>query len=256
MHSPADDAPDPTNAAPADGVTDGPPGEETPEAPRERRRLFRRRPKAAEETPKPAEETPLAAGETPQPAEGSEETAAADDGPEQPTGVVETPPKPPLNPGRMRRERRRLAGRRQETLYHLGGLAFELFRRDMLVEPVMRRRAEEVADIDRTMISIDEQLATIEEDRRARREERRAERREARASQKQPAGYCLSCGAPHREPANFCANCGSPIVHHEQDGDGDGGSPGDQPTEVVAVEGGPASTQVMEVPPPGHGNDA
>jgi hypothetical protein len=242
MHSPADDAPDPTNAAPADGVTDGPPGEETPESPRERRRIFRRRPKAAEETP--------------QPAERGEEIAEADDGPEQPTAVVETPPTPPLNPGRMRRERRRLVGRRQETLYHLGGLAFELYRRDLLVEPVMRRRAEEVADIDRTMISIDEQLATIEEDRRARREERRAERREARASQKQPAGYCLSCGAPQREPANFCANCGAPIVRHEQDSDGDGGSPGDQPTEVVAVEGGPASTQVMEVPPPGHRNDA
>ncbi|MEW6583611.1 MAG: hypothetical protein AB1416_12720, partial [Actinomycetota bacterium] len=112
------------------------------------------------------------ASATPPPGDG-----AGPPGDDQPTEVVEVPPPPPLNPGRMRRERARLMERRQEVLYHLGGLAFELYRRDLLGEEVMRRRAEEVAEIDRGVLEIDERLATVDRERREKRDERRRERR-------------------------------------------------------------------------------
>lgn len=226
-----DDAPSPPDAAtagsdasPADGAT----AAAEDKAQRPKRPLFRRRPKAGA----PPAESPDAGDAGPAP-----ETEADAD---QPTEVVEVPPAPPLNPSRLRRERKGLVARRQEAVYHLGGLAFELFRRDMLTEPVMQRRADEVADIDRSVIAIDEELATLEETRRTRREERAAERREARARQKQPSGYCLSCGKPYREPVNFCANCGSPIVHETPAADS-----ADQPTSVVEAPTGSGSTEVI-----------
>lgn len=234
MNPSADDAPDPMSTAPADGLTP-PPGDDDGSAPpRPRRPLFRRRPKniaAPNAAGEPAGDTP---GDLPA-------TQVEGDG-EQPTEVVELPAQPPLNPGRMRRERRHLVGRRQETVYHLGGLAFELFRRDMLAEPVLCRRAEEVAEIDRAVIAIDEELLALEETRRTRRDERRNERREARARQMGPSGYCLSCGAPHTDAANFCANCGAQVVHPTPDDN-------DQATAVLAVEGSSGATGVIPATP-------
>ena len=211
--SPSDDdiaeMPHASDEATADGG-DAPPAE-VPKRP-----LFRRLPKSPPEPEAPA---------------GS--PAEPDD---QPTGVVE-PPSPPLDPGRIRRERRRLLERRQESVYHLGGLAFELYRRDMLAEPVLRRRAEDVADIDRSVLEIDERLSTLDEERRTQRAERREERRLAKELKSRPSGYCLSCGTPYRDPTNFCANCGSPIVRPVEDAAepaeaGDAGV-SDDPTEVI-----------------------
>lgn len=234
----SDDAPSPPDAADVGsdvqsaGETAAPAATK-PERPK--RPLFKRR-------PKPGAETVGA------PDPGSDQAtveAAVDADADQPTEVVRLPPTPPLNPSRLRRERKGLVARRQEAVYHLGGLAFELHRRDMLSEPVMRRRADEVADIDRSVIAIDEELATFEETRRTRREERAAERREARARQKQPSGYCLSCGKPYREPVNFCANCGSPIVHEAP------AEPAtEQPTTVVEAPAGSGSTEVIAAAPP------
>lgn len=153
---------------------------------------------------------------------------------DRPTEVVHLPLAPPLNPRRLRRERRTLVARRQEAVYHLGGLTFELFRRNLLTETVMCRRAEEVADIDRSMIAVDEELATLNEARRT--------RREARARQKQPTGYCLSCGSPYRGPANFCANCGSLVVRETP-----GEEPADRPANEVESPGGSGPTGVFAV---------
>jgi hypothetical protein len=225
------DAADPGSDAPsADGETATPAAK--PERPK--RPLFKRRPKA--DAPPSDSPDADAAAQAP-----TDVAADAD----QPTEVVEMPPRPPLNPGRLRRERKGLVARRQEAVYHLGGLAFELFRRDMLTEPVMRRRADEVADIDRSVIAIDEELATLEETRRTRREERAAERREARARQKQPSGYCLSCGKPYRDVVNFCGNCGSPIVHETLVEES-----AEQPTSVVETPAGSGSTEVITTAPP------
>jgi hypothetical protein len=228
MTHPPDDAPLPADAADDGANTASPeiPHDEPTPAVRPKRPLFKRRPKTE------AEPT-TADAVSPVPPEV-----------DQPTEAVELPPRPPLNPGRLRRERRSLVGRRQEAVYHLGGLAFELFRRDMLTEPVMRLRAEEVADIDRSVIAIDEELLTLDETRRARREERAAVRRETRLRQKEPSGYCLSCGAPYRDPINFCANCGSPVVRPVPE------ESVDQPTTVVETGSTSGATEIIETPPP------
>lgn len=261
MTSPSEEPTPEMPSAEADGAAEAPsePAAPTKKPERPRRPLFKRKApvetppdvaEGADATPPPqSEPEPEKAAATKKPdrpraplftrkaptvaGEGADATAAPDEA-DQPTEVVEIPPTPPLNPGRLRRERRSLVNKRQEIVYHLGGLAFELFRRDMLTEPVMRLRAEEIADIDRSVIGIDEELVTLQETRKARREERAAERREARARQKQPSGYCLSCGAPFRDPVNFCANCGSPIVRDEPEGE-----PSSQETAVVEV---PADT--------------
>ena len=54
----------------------------------------------------------------------------------------------PRAPRRLRRERKKLVARREVAVYDLGGLAFELYRRDLLTEEVMRLRAQEVAELD------------------------------------------------------------------------------------------------------------
>ena len=126
------------------------------------------------------------------------------DEPDPPEASVPTPPPgaaPPLAGGRahLRRRRRELLNRRAEVVYHLGGLAFELFRRDLLTEPVMRVRAEEVAELDRSVRDIDERLLELAE-----RPPRVARTRRA----SEPAGTCPSCGSPHAAEASYCWNCG------------------------------------------------
>jgi hypothetical protein len=108
----------------------------------------------------------------------------------------EKAPRPPSR-GQLRRRRRRLLGQREEVVYHLGGLAFELYRRDLLTEPVMRRRAEEVAELDRSVREIDERLEEL------------AERPPRRPRQAAPtAGVCPSCGTETVVDARFCFSCG------------------------------------------------
>src|SRR5437764_8151057 len=96
------------------------------------------------------------------------DTETPHDEPDPPEASVPTPPPdaaPPLAGGRaqLRRRRRELLDRRAEVVYHLGGLAFELFRRDLLSEPVMRVRAEEIAELDRSVRDIDERLLALAE---------------------------------------------------------------------------------------------
>jgi hypothetical protein len=104
----------------------------------------------------------------------------------------------------LRRERRRLLTAREEAVYHLGGLAFELYRRDQLGEEVMRRRAGEVAMLDDTVRDIDARLGELDRERR--------ERRGRRAAADEPAGNCLTCRAPFRAEARFCWQCGAQLV--------------------------------------------
>jgi hypothetical protein len=166
----ADDPPRAPAAEPPDGAgpADAGPPEETASEPRPaaRRRIFRRR---APALPAPGAE----GGETP--------GAAA-----------------------LRRRRRALTLQRQEAVYHLGGLAFELYRRDRLPAGVMRRRAAEVAEIDRTVGEID---AWLEEIDRLRRERKEARRRPA-APASAEVGCCLRCRATFVAEARFCSRCG------------------------------------------------
>lgn len=149
-----------------------------------------------------------------------EDTAAA----EGETTVIPTPEKergPSV--AQLRRRRKELLDQRQETVYHLGGLAFELYRRDLLAEGVMRLRASEVATLDDSVRDIDVRLGEID---RARRERRNA------VPEDLSVGCCLVCRTTFRAEARFCSQCGTQVVPPPIGGD-------DQPTQVIASPGAP-----------------
>ena len=166
------------------------------------------------------------------------ETETSHDEPDPPEASVPTPPPdaaPPLAGGRaqLRRRRRELLNRRAEVVYHLGGLAFELFRRDLLSEPVMRVRAEEVAELDRSVRDIDERLLALAE---------RPARPARTRKPKEPEGVCPSCGSPHTTVASYCWNCGVQLPKAEaEEPDGSEVPTGvvdgsEQPTEVIGTD--------------------
>ena len=138
--------------------------------------------------------------------------AGTADGAEEPveeaTGVIPAPPRPE-RAGALHRRRRALISQRQEAVYHLGGLAFELYRRDLLGEEVMRRRAGEVAMLDDTVRDIDIRLGEMDRERRARR---------GRSEADLSSGSCVRCHAPFRAEARFCWQCGARVVP-ESEGD-------------------------------------
>ena len=177
-----------------------PPADETP-----RRRWLRRRaaPTTAE-TPAGGDEAAAVAAEPP---------AAAEDA--QPTEVVPAPPREE-GPRQLRRRREQLLTEREQTVYHLGGLAFELYRRDRLSDEVMRLRAGHVAQLDDEVRDIDARLTDVERVRKERR---------VRSPADPAVGCCLVCRTPFRAEARFCWQCGTRLV---PDTVGD-----EQPTAVI-----------------------
>ena len=141
----------------------------------------------------------------------------SDDPPIEP--VREEPPPRPNGPGRLRRDRRRLLTEREETVYHLGGLAFELYRRDMLPDDIVRARASDVARIDDRIRDIDVRLSDVEKVRR--------ERRSAPIADPS-AGCCLACRTPFDAQARFCSHCGAQVVPPATHGD-------EQVTSVIST---------------------
>lgn len=154
----------------------------------------------------------------------------------QQTGVIERPPDPDQPTGtiampeaqgtgaRLRRERRELMAKREEMLFHLGGLTFELYRAGRLGEAVARHRAGMVAEVDDAVRFIDAQL---EEIRRAKQQRRGGVVIEAPAE----AGACLVCRAPFYADARFCMQCGARFAP--------------PPPELLTAGG----TQVIPIPP-------
>jgi hypothetical protein len=115
----------------------------------------------------------------------------------------------PPSVGQLRRERKRLWEERQESVYHLGGLALDLHGREMLGDALVSRRAEVVSDTDRRILELDALLKEADDGRRRRRVREEPEL----------VGYCLSCGAPHQSDAAFCFRCGARIYSPEADSD-------------------------------------
>lgn len=160
--------------------------------------------------------------------------AAADEDP-QATGVIERPPDPEQPTGaiampapsgggaRLRRERRELVAKREEMLFHLGGLTFELYRAGRLGEAVARHRAGMIAEVDDAVRFIDAQLDELQR--------QRANRGAAAAGGPAEAGACLVCRAPFYAEARFCMQCGARFAP--------------PPPELLA----PGGTQVIPVPP-------
>ena len=162
-----------------------PPADDTP-----RRRWLRRRAEPA--TPDTGEVGGDAEAAAPAPADGDA----------QPTEVGPAPPRAD-GPRQLRRRREQLLTEREETVYHLGGLAFELYRRDRLSDEVMRLRAGHVAQIDEAVRDIDARLSDVERERKERR---------VRVPTDPSVGCCLVCRTPFRAEARFCWQCGSRLV--------------------------------------------
>lgn len=131
------------------------------------------------------------------------------------TGVIPAPPRPE-GARELRRSRERLLAEREEAVYHLGGLAFELYRRDRLSDEVMRLRAGQVAELDDTVRDIDARLSEVDRERKERR---------AKAPADPSVGCCVTCRTPFRAEARYCWQCGAQLVPK---GAGD-----DQPTAVI-----------------------
>lgn len=129
-----------------------------------------------------------------------------------------TPPSKPPSVGDLRKERKRLWNEREESVYHVGGLAVDLRRRGIDDTDLVHKRADAVLEIDQRLNELDSELSV--RDRRGRRGVPLA------------AGYCISCGAPFQHDAAFCFRCGSRVAHPSDDvsATADGG---DQPTAVL-----------------------
>lgn len=157
------------------------------------------------------------------------------------TVVEEAPaaaaPRRPPTIGQLRRERRKLWDERQDTVYHVGGLAVDLHRRGMLdEESLITRRAEIVQALDERILAIDEQLSEIDVNRKRHRQRMPA-----------PSGYCMSCGAPFLPDAAFCSRCGSRIhVAAPEDTALDPDPSPDMPTQVIEPDTERGHTALMQ----------
>lgn len=133
------------------------------------------------------------------------ETTAQETHPPVDDGEDESRPLPAdigqeTNPARLRRRRKSLIDDRELAVYHLGGLAFELYRHDMVQAKVLRHRAAVIASIDEAVHDIDRRLTEIDTQRR--------ERHSAPAGPVE-VGCCLGCRTPFAAEARFCWSCGA-----------------------------------------------
>lgn len=97
--------------------------------------------------------------------------------------------RPSSHPSALKRERRALLREREERIRDVGGLVFEMFRRD-------RFRVELITERCSDLVAIDERLAEIDA---------------LLAAAHGRGGVRCACGAPLPVGAHFCANCGRPV---------------------------------------------
>ena len=83
---------------------------------------------------------------------------------------------------------------REERLRDLGGLMFEMFRRDQFRQDLLVERCDELLALDERLQELDTLLAASVSSRRP-----------------APAARC-ECGAPIVWGSHFCANCGRPVT--------------------------------------------
>jgi hypothetical protein len=95
----------------------------------------------------------------------------------------------------LAQQRDRLAERFAQLQWDLGGLAYEMARRDHFRLDVLVRQAAKVQEVDAELAEA-ERLLRLEE---------------AAAG-----GSCPSCGALHARGAVFCWQCGAPLIAQER----------------------------------------
>lgn len=96
-------------------------------------------------------------------------------------------------PSHMRRERRRLARRRESEIRDVGGLAVEMARRDRFRPELLFARANDVLRVEERMHELDGLLMAV-----------------AAAPRGLRSMPTCRCGAPLLPGSHFCSNCGRP----------------------------------------------
>jgi hypothetical protein len=103
----------------------------------------------------------------------------------------------------LRRQRRRLLNNRDQMIFHLGGLAYELHLLDELSTPVAQHRAGLIYELDTTVRAIDAQLA-------ARGSTKPSEQRLPIV-----VGACRTCHTLFVAEARYCMKCGAELAPAE-----------------------------------------
>jgi len=91
-------------------------------------------------------------------------------------------------PAALKREHRALLREREQRIRDLGGLVFEMFRRDRFRVELVTERCADLVALDERLEELDSLLAASRH-----------------------GGLRCECGAPLSWGAHFCANCGRPV---------------------------------------------
>ena len=175
-----------------------PAGAEPKQGWRARRRAEKAR-AAADATPAP-EATPAAVVPAPEAPEAL--GTVTDLGTDLP-GPMDIPDSLATSPRALRRQRRRLLNARDQMVFHLGGLAYELHRLGELSAPVAQRRAGMIYELDATVSAIDAQLAS------------RSSTKPAEPRLPIVVGSCRTCHTLFVAEARYCMKCGAALAPAE-----------------------------------------
>lgn len=96
------------------------------------------------------------------------------------------------HPAALKRERRALLREREDRIRDLGGIVFEMFRRDRFRVELVTERCADLVALEERLNELDSLIAA--------------------ASSR--GGMRCQCGAPLAWGAHFCANCGRPAGPH------------------------------------------
>jgi hypothetical protein len=98
-------------------------------------------------------------------------------------------PRRSSHPNALKRERRALLREREERIRDLGGIVFEMFRRDRFRVELVTERCADLVALEERLQEIDSMLVAAT----------------------QRGGPRCECGAPLSWNSHFCANCGRPV---------------------------------------------
>jgi Double zinc ribbon len=92
------------------------------------------------------------------------------------------------HPGALKREQRALLREREERIRDLGGLVFEMFRRNRFRVELVTERCADLVALEKRLAELDSLLSSARH-----------------------GGPRCDCGAPLAGGAHFCGNCGRPV---------------------------------------------
>lgn len=118
-------------------------------------------------------------------------------------GPMDIPDALASSPRRLRRQRRRLLNTRDQLVFHLGGLAYELHLLGELDAPVAQRRAGMIYELDLTVSAIDAQLAS------------RSSTKPSEQRLPIVVGSCRTCHTLFVAEARYCMKCGAQLAPAE-----------------------------------------